>query len=152
MSSFFKSYLVSFIFLLALLFQTQSSISSERATYVVPPNYAGVQATATFLGPLSNAQRTIHFLIRDSVLTPLIGQEITAITFRLLTSATSNWPSADISYTNYDIYLSQSVAPENRSLTFANNIVGPQKKSQVRTSHNYCRFISIWWKPNIIRN
>ena len=128
MSSFFKSYLVSFIFLLALLFQTQSSISSERATYVVPPNYAGVQATATFLGPLSNAQRTIHFLIRDSVLTPLIGQEITALTFRLLASAIGNWPAADVTFNDYDIYLSPGVAPENRSFTFADNIAGPQKR------------------------
>lgn len=128
MSSFFKTFLTSFIILLALLFQTQSSLSSERATYVVPPNYAGVQATATFLGPLTNTQRTIHLLIRDSILTPLIGQEITAITFRLLASATSNWPAADVTFTNYDIYLSPSVAPENRSFTFADNIAGPQKR------------------------
>ena len=128
MSSFFKSYLVPFVFLLALLLQPQSITSSERATYVVPPNYAAVQATATFLGPLSNAQRTIHLLIRDSILTPLIGQEITAITFRLLTSASSNWPAADVTFTNYDIYLSPGVAPENRSFTFADNIAGPQKR------------------------
>lgn len=128
MSFLFRSVFRSFIIVLVLLVQTQSSFSSERATFVVPPNYAGVQATATFLGPLSSAQRTIHFLIRDTVLTPLLGQEITAITFRLLASASSNWPAADVTFSNYDIYLSPGVAPENRSFTFADNIAGPQKR------------------------
>lgn len=128
MYSFFKFLPVSLILFVALFVQTQNSISSERATYVMPPNYSGTQGTATFLGPLSNAQRTIHLLIRDSILTPLIGQEITAFTFRLLASASSNWPGADVTFTNYDIYLSPGVAPENRSFTFADNIAGPQKR------------------------
>ncbi len=98
------------------------------AFYVVPPNYAGVQGTGTFLGPLSNAQRTYQLLIRDSILTGLVGQQITGLTYRLIASATSNWPASDVTFTNYDIYLSQSVAPENRSFTFANNIVGVQKR------------------------
>lgn len=102
--------------------------TAYAALYVVPPTYAGVQGTGTFLGPLSNAQRTYQMLIRDSILTGLVGQQITALTFRLLASASSNWPASDVTFTNYDIYLSQSVAPENRSFTFAQNVVGEQKR------------------------
>ena len=101
---------------------------SYSAFYVIPPNYAGTQGTGTFLGPLSNAQRTYQLLIRDSILTGLVGQRITGITYRLIASASSNWPASDVTFTNYDIYLSQSVAPENRSFTFAQNVVGVQKR------------------------
>lgn len=107
---------------------TEHSGSAYSAFHVVPPTYSGTQGTGSFLGPLSNAQRTYQFLIRDSMLTPIIGQQITAITYRLLASASSNWPASDAVFANYDIYLSESVAPENRSLTFANNVVGAQKR------------------------
>jgi len=128
-------YIFSLILTAALIFtvsgvnadNTGSDQSAYAAYYVVPPNYAGVQGTGTFLGPLTNAQRTYQLLIRDSILTGMVGQQITAITYRLLASASSNWPPSDVTFTNYDIYLSQSVAPENRSFTFAQNVVGVQK-------------------------
>ncbi|RPI14079.1 MAG: T9SS C-terminal target domain-containing protein [Ignavibacteriae bacterium] len=94
---------------------------------VIPPGNAGTIGGSSFLGPLSNAQRTIQFLIHESILTSLVGRDITGITYRLLPSATISWPSATTVYTNYDIYLSGSVAPADRSLTFSQNIVGTQK-------------------------
>ena len=129
-------YILSVLIIFALLFavtefnagNTAVTKTAYAALYVVPPTYAGVQGTGTFLGPLSNAQRTYQMLIRDSILTGLVGQQITALTFRLLASASSNWPASDVTFTNYDIYLSQSVAPENRSFTFAQNVVGIQKR------------------------
>jgi hypothetical protein len=121
---------VSFLFLNSALYSENTGYTNDAnsAYNVVPPNYASVQGTGTFLGPLSNAQRTYQMLIRDSILTGLAGQQITALTFRLLASASSNWPASDVTFTNYDIYLSQSVAPENRSFTFAQNVVGAQKR------------------------
>lgn len=107
---------------------TGYSHTAHSAFTVVPFNYAGTQGTATFLGPLGNAQRTYQLLIRDSLLTGIVGQRITGFTYRLLASAVSNWPASDVTFTNYDIYLSGSVAPENRSLTFSQNIVGVQKR------------------------
>ena len=101
--------------------------SASQAFYVIPPTASGTAGGGTFLGPLANAQRTYQLLIRDSILTGLIGQEITAISWRLLPTAGSNWPPANVTFTNYDIRLSGSVAPENRSLTFSQNIVGEQK-------------------------
>lgn len=123
-------FLVSFCI---LSFETNSSAANyyhtaNSAFAVVPPNYAGMQGTASFLGPLSNAQRTYQLLIKDSLLTGIIGQRITGFTYRLLASAVTNWPASDVTFTNYDIYLSGSVAPENRSLTFSQNVVGDQKR------------------------
>jgi len=99
--------------------------------HVVPPQYAGTAGTATFLGPLANAQRTYQLLIHDSLLTNMVGQEITAFSWRIPTSATANWPPADVVFPSYDVYLSGSVPPSQRSLTFSENIVGPQ--TQVRS-------------------
>jgi hypothetical protein len=97
---------------------------------VVPNSYAGTTGTGSFLGPLANAQRTYQFLINANQLTNLVGKFLTGFSMRIPASATANWPAADVTYTTYDIYLSRSVTPSARSLTFANNIVGPQ--TQVR--------------------
>ncbi len=96
------------------------------ASQVVPNVYAGTSGTGTFLGPLSNAQRTYQFLIQSTQLTDLVGKSLTGLSMRIPVSATANWPLADVTFTNYNIYLSGSVEPSARSLTFANNIVGPQ--------------------------
>lgn len=111
--------------------QSNDSSPDSLQYYVVPVNYAGTQGTASFLGPLSNAQRTYQFLINENQLSDLAGKQITGITYRLLASASANWPASDITFTNYDIYLSGSVAPSDKSLTFSQNIVGTQK--QVRS-------------------
>lgn len=103
----------------------------SRATQVVPNSYAATTGTGTFLGPLANAPRTYQLLIQASQLTGLVGRNLTGLSMRIPASATANWPLADVTYTNYDIYLSGSVEPSARSLTFANNIVGPQ--TQVRS-------------------
>jgi hypothetical protein len=95
-------------------------------TFVVPPAYETAPGTAGFLGPLSTAQRTYQLLIHESELTAFAGQNITGFTFRSLASATAAWPTADMTWANYDIYLSPSVIPENRSFVFAENIAGPQ--------------------------
>ncbi len=101
------------------------------AFYVVPPAYAGTAGPATFNGPLATAERTYQLLIHDSLLTNLIGQRLTALSWRLPSSATANWPTAEVVYNNYDVFLSGSVAPANRSLTFADNVVGT--RTQVRS-------------------
>lgn len=102
-----------------------------RVTEVVPNTYAGVTGNGTFLGPLANAPRTYQFLIQASQLTNVAGKVLTGLSMRIPASATANWPLADVLYTNYDIYLSGSVEPAARSLTFANNIVGV--RTQVRS-------------------
>lgn len=93
---------------------------------VVPPAYKDLPGTGTFVGPQAIGPRTYQLLIHESLLTDLVGMSLNGITWRLPVSAASDWPSQDVSYSSYDIYLSGSVAPEFRSLTFANNVVGPQ--------------------------
>ena len=100
--------------------------SIASAQHVVPTAFAATAGGGTFLGPLSNAQRTYQLLIHSDQLTALVGQNLTGITFRLLPSATANWPAADAAFTAYDIRLSESVAPADRNLTFASNVVGAQ--------------------------
>lgn len=119
-------------FLLFLIFLfTISSVQSQNARstelIVIPPAYTTIPGTATFLGPLSNANRSYQLLIHESLLTSLISKEIVGISFRLPSSASAAWPTSDITYSTYDIYLSGSVPPANRSLTFANNVVGTQR-------------------------
>jgi len=94
--------------------------------HVVPPSYANLNGGLTFTGPLSGTPRTCQFLIHDTLLTTLVGRRLSALCWRLPGSATSAWPTADVMYPNYDIYLSGSVPPANRSLTFAQNVVGVQ--------------------------
>lgn len=108
------------------LFANANDVNSGL-TLVVPNNYQGTPGTATFLGPLGNAPRTYQLLIHESLLTNIAGHRIEGLTFRLPVSATTDWPLTDATYSNYDIYLSGSVTPADRSLTFVQNIVGVQK-------------------------
>lgn len=119
-----------FLILLSLLFMFTSSAQEANLidTTIVPPEYANVPGTGVFTGPLASTARTYQLLIHENYLTTLAGKELTGISFRLPQAASVNWPAADISYSNYDIYLSGSVPPANRSLTFADNVVGTQTK------------------------
>jgi len=112
------------LFLVVLSFCSFIGVS---ATQVVPPAYTGSTGTASFLGPLSNSSRTYQLLINANQLTGMIGQNLTAISYRSLAGATTVWPPSDYSISNYRIYLSESVTPSARSLAFfSQNVVGPQ--------------------------
>jgi hypothetical protein len=100
------------------------------ANVVVPNSFETSDGNASFAGPLSRFARTYQLLVDDSQLTGVVGHQITGVTWRLPGSTASSWPAADVNYASFDIYLSGSVEPANRSLTFADNIVGPQ--AQVR--------------------
>lgn len=101
-------------------------------TYVVPNAFATTDPNGTFSGPLQNSARSYQLLIDSSQLTYLIGKELTGFTFRSNASASTAWPNANSTYANYDVYLSGSVAPANRSLdSLKANVVGVQK--QVRS-------------------
>lgn len=130
-----KMYSIFLSVLLLLLLTTQSSQAdkfgvagqndyAQLPVTVVPNVNTGTAAGGAFLGPFSNAQRTYQMLINANQLTGLVGQNLSALTFRLGPAAGSNWPAANTTYANFDIYLAPSVPPSNRSLTFDSNIVG----------------------------
>ncbi|MFZ1323399.1 MAG: hypothetical protein WAT71_17740 [Ignavibacteria bacterium] len=103
-------------------------LSNEvRATNVVPPAYKNANGDLSFTGPLAADSRTYQMLIHSSQLTDYTGKKLTSIAWRLPASAGSNWPAANVTISNYRIYLSGSVDPANRSLAyFADNATGPQ--------------------------
>lgn len=106
------------------------NVSAQRVEdilfHVVPPENTNIPGTTNFTSQLSSTPRTYQLLIHESLLTNVIGQDLLGVSWRLFTTATANWPSAQVTIADYDFYLSGSVEPANRSLTFANNIVGPQ--------------------------
>lgn len=105
---------------------------AQGGTLVFVPNANELVAgNGAFTSPTATTPRTYQWLIHESQLTALVGKNLTAITYRLPTSATGPWPTTDVTYSDYDIYLSGSVSPENRSLAFAQNVVGTQ--TQVRS-------------------
>jgi hypothetical protein len=128
------------LFLITVLFfsifnakQFPEANPSDQASlpYLVVPNaYSSVPAGSSFLGPFATSPRTYQLLIHENQLTTLAGQYIDAITWRIPTNATAPWPVSDVTFTSFDIYLSESVPPANRSLVFAENVAGPQ--TQVR--------------------
>lgn len=107
------------------------SILTQNFSGVIPNAYATIGGTATFTGPLANTQRTYQMLIAASELTEFVNKELTGLQFRLQSSQTTAWPTSEITFASYDVYLSGCVNPANRSLTFSENVVGTQ--TQVRS-------------------
>ena len=97
--------------------------------HVVPPDYTNTPGNSSFLGPLANTPRTYQLLMHESLLAPILNKQIYAVSWRLPTSATTNWPSADVTFTDYDFYLGQGVDPANMDRThFSSNFIGPKKQ------------------------
>ncbi|MFU8828017.1 MAG: hypothetical protein ACNA8P_01125 [Phycisphaerales bacterium] len=115
----------------ALVLAAGSQALAGEVNHVVPNAFESTAAPGVFLGPQTIGPRTYQLLIHESQLTHLVGLELTGLTWRLPASASPDWPVGSITYSNYDIYLSQSVDPADRSLTFADNVVGTQ--TQVRS-------------------
>jgi len=106
-------------------------LTSAQIDVVVPNALESTTTSGTFIGPLGNSARSYQLLINASELTSLVGTNLNGIAFRSIASASTTWPSSDFTYVSYDIYLSASVAPADRSLTFTENIIGT--KIQVRS-------------------
>lgn len=124
MKSFFSVFMIAFLLTFSLYSAAQQA--GDVDAKVIPPAYVSTPGTAGFLGPLANTQRTYQLLIHADLLTDMLNKEIHAIAWRLLPSASADWPAAEVTYSTYDIYLSESVPPANRSFTFSDNVVGPQ--------------------------
>jgi hypothetical protein len=112
-------------------------------TTVIPLGYDATPGGSTFLGPLTTGARTYLMLIHADQLTSLVATELTAIAFRNPTAASANWPANDVTIADYDIYLSPSVPPADRSLTFSENIAGTQ--TQVRSGSLFIPAGSYTW-------
>jgi hypothetical protein len=108
---------------------TQAELFDQNEVFVkvIPNAYESSVGTVTFLGPLANTARTYQLLIAASQLTNLVNKELMSFTYRIPANATEAWPTSQVEFANYDVYLSGSVSPPNRSLTsFPSNVVGTQ--------------------------
>ena len=98
--------------------------TSAQTTQIVPNTNEG----SAFIGPFGNAARQLQFIMDDTLLTSLVGKNLTSISFRLPASTADSWPANALTMSSFDIYLSNSVEPADRQLDFAANVVGPQTK------------------------
>lgn len=117
--------------IVAVALAAGSTAFAGSTSQVVPNAFENVDGPSQFLGPHSTSARTYQLLIHESQLTNLVGLQLNGLTWRQSGNSTADWPAQDANYSNYDIYLSQSVDPADRSLTFADNVVGTQ--TQVRS-------------------
>lgn len=104
-----------------------TSTINAQTTLVVPSTNEG----SAFIGPFGNAARQLQMIIDDTLLTSLVGKDLTSISFRLPASTTDSWPASALTMSSFNIYLSDSVEPADRQLDFAANVVGTQ--TQVRS-------------------
>lgn len=104
------------------------SINTNAQTRLVVPS---TNEGSAFIGPFGNAARQLQLLIDDSVLTSLVGKNLTSISFRLPASTATSWPATELTMSDFKIFLSDSVEPGDKQLDFAANVVGTQ--TQVRS-------------------
>jgi hypothetical protein len=132
-----KYFIVISCFIVGLLLLSESIIAQSSdfennapldslLEVVVPNNYAATPGTAPFTGPFSTTARRYQLLVHEDQLTAFVGNDLSSINFRIPTSATVAWPASSFTISSYSIYLGLSVPPANRSLTFTENIAGPQ--------------------------
>jgi hypothetical protein len=93
---------------------------ASASTGVVPNGYDVTSGNGTFLYMVTTP-RTYQYLIHSSQLTGFVGQNINGLQWRLLQSATTNWPPTDANFANFDVYIGPGVDPSLRSTTFAAN-------------------------------
>ncbi len=122
-----KNFLILFILFFTSFSVIHSQSSRSNGFVIITPKYNTLPGTSSFTGPLASTVRSYQLLIHESLLTNLVNKEIVGICFRLPASATAAWPTSDLTYSTYDILLSGSVPPANRSFNFIENVVGTQR-------------------------
>ena len=118
--------------------------TKAQSTLVVPNSNEG----SAFIGPFGNAARQLQFIIDDSLLTSMVGKNLTSISFRLPASTADAWPATALTMSAFDIYLSDSVEPADRQLDFVANVVGTQTKVRSGTLAIPAGALTVGSNPN----
>ena len=118
--------------------------TKAQSTLVVPNSNEG----SAFIGPFGNAARQLQFIIDDSLLTSMVGKNLTSISFRLPASTADAWPATALTMSAFDIYLSDSVEPADRQLDFVANVVGTQTKVRSGTLPIPAGALTVGSNPN----
>lgn len=121
--SLLKNSVRSSVALVVMCFSAGSfSVVHAQSSVTVPSG----SVSGSFLGAFSSVSRTYQMIIDDTLLSSLVGKKLTSVSFRQLPGSTAAWPTTEVTYSSYDILLSDGVDPANRQLNFALNVVGPQ--------------------------
>ena len=62
--------------------------TKAQTALVIPDSNEG----SAFIGPYGNAARQLQMIIDDTLLTSLVGKNLTSIYFRLPASTATSWP------------------------------------------------------------
>jgi hypothetical protein len=112
-------------FAMAIVAGSASSVLGQSV--IVPNASAGVSSGVglnTLIRDTGNA-RTAQLIIDAAQLSTIpTGSQITSITYRLYSGATTAYPATDATWASYDISMGQSVPPASATATFATNVVG----------------------------
>lgn len=98
---------------------TLASVAVSSAG-VVPNLYENAPANASFF-TFTSAARTYQYVIDESELTDLVGLNIVGMRMRLNESATVPGPLADMSTTDFEVWIGPGVDPSAMTTTAANN-------------------------------
>ena len=96
------------------------------ASAIVVPNASEfVEGDGVFaLSSTTAAGRTFQLTIAASQLTGATNLLITGMNFRMNGAATTAWPTANVTYADWDVFIGPGVAPGSMSNTFASNFTG----------------------------
>lgn len=100
-----------------------SCAAAASADVVIPAAFAGTSTgTVGFNTVLRAFDRSVQAIYGASTLSGLnVGDRISGVAFRMFftTNNPNTWPTADINWANYDIYMSTtSVTPGSQSTTY----------------------------------
>lgn len=110
--------------MLSVLTAAVCAAPAPASQFVVPSVFENVSGGSIFVGPHAIGARKYQLLMHEDLLTGLVGKDIVGISWRLAPSASSDWPSTDVTYSDYEVYFAPSVAPSAQSTTFADNYAG----------------------------
>lgn len=122
------------IFVLSLILSVglisgPASAFSQGTELVVPNANAATGGQNTFGGVLFGNSLTLQLLIHEDQLSSVVGQNLNAVQWRTPPTPsgfTSEFPSTDLLFNNFDIRISQGVVPSDISSSFSDNIIGQQ--------------------------
>lgn len=102
------------------------------AAQTIPNGFETTAGNLSFaLTSTTAGGRTYQYQVHSSQLTSFVGKNLNGLQFRLNETVTSDWPTVNLSFPQWDIFIGEGVDPATRSSTFASNFVGTP--TQVRS-------------------
>jgi hypothetical protein len=107
-----------------------SLLSQAQTNVVIPTANTNTPGTVGF-STYGTSARSYQWLMDSTLLTTLLNDTISGISFRGVPAATTAWPTSTVTINNFDLYLGKAVLVQNATAVFATNQIGTQ--TQVRS-------------------